>query len=118
MMSGGDAVVLDARAPGRFAGTVPEPRAGLPSGHMPGSRNLPFGTLVRPDGTMLDQPALRDAFAAAGVDGARSVVTSCGSGVTAAVLTLGLVQAGFDAGALYDGSWTEWAGRPDTVKET
>ena len=118
MMAVGDAVVLDARAPGRFAGAVPEPRAGLPSGHMPGSRNLPFGRLVRPDGTMLDPPALRGAFAGAGVDGTRPVVTSCGSGVTAAVLTLGLVQAGFDAGALYDGSWTEWAGRPDTLKET
>ena len=100
MMAGGDAVVLDARAPGRFAGTVPEPRAGLPSGHIPGSRNLPFGTLVRPDGTMLEPPALRAAFAAAGVDGSRPVVTSCGSGVTAAVLTLGLVQAGFD-GAVF-----------------
>ena len=117
MLAGGE-LVLDARAPGRFAGTVPEPRAHLPSGHIPGSRNLPFGTLVRPDGTMLDPPALRDAFAAAGVDGTRPVVTSCGSGVTAAVLTLGLVQAGFGPGALYDGSWTEWAGRPDTVKET
>lgn len=118
MMAPGDAMVLDARAAGRFAGTVPEPRAELPSGHIPGSRNLPYGTLVRADGTMLDPPALRDAFAAAGVDGSRPVVTSCGSGVTATVLTLGLVRAGFPPGAVYDGSWTEWAGRPDTVKET
>ena len=70
------------------------------------------------DGTFLEPAALRDAFAAAGVDGSRPVVTSCGSGVTAAVLTLGLVQAGFGHNALYDGSWTEWASRPDTPKET
>lgn len=117
-MLAGDELVLDARSAPRFDGTAPEPRADLPSGHMPGSRNLPFGTLVRSDGTLLDPPALRDAFAAVGVDGNRPVVTSCGSGVTAAVLTLGLVQAGFRPGALYDGSWTEWAGRPDTLKET
>ncbi len=118
MMTDTGALVLDARSAGRFAGTASEPRAELPSGHIPGSRNLPYGTLVRPDGTMLDPPALRDAFAAAGVDGSRPVVTSCGSGVTATVLTLGLVRAGFAPGAVYDGSWTEWAARPDTIKET
>ena len=118
MMTGSDALVLDARSAGRFAGTAPEPRAELPSGHIPSSRNLPYGTLVRPDGTMLDPPALRDAFAAAGVDGSKPVVTTCGSGVTATVLTLGLVRAGLAPGAVYDGSWTEWAGRPDTIKET
>jgi thiosulfate/3-mercaptopyruvate sulfurtransferase len=110
-------IVLDARAAGRFAGTAPEPRPGLPSGHMPGSHNLPFTELLGPDGTMLPPEALRARFAAAGVDGGRPVVTSCGTGVTAAILTLGLVQAGLPQGAVYDGSWTEWAGRPDTIKE-
>ncbi|MBC7799303.1 MAG: sulfurtransferase, partial [Gemmatimonadaceae bacterium] len=93
-------------------------RAGLPSGHMPGSRNVPSASLVGDDGTMLDPAALRATFARAGVDGTRPVVTSCGSGVTATILTLGLLRAGLPPGAVYDGSWTEWAGRPDTVKET
>ena len=114
----GREILLDARSAGRFTGTDPEPRPGLPSGHVPGSRNLPFTDLLHPDGTMLAPAALRARFAAAGVDGRRPVVTSCGTGVTAAILTLGLLRAGFDPGALYDGSWTEWAGRPDTPKET
>ena len=113
-----DRVVLDARAAGRFAGSAPEPRPGLPSGHMPGSRNLPFTELIGPDGTMLPADALRSRFAQAGVDGSRPVVTSCGTGVTACVLALGLRRAGLPEGAVYDGSWTEWAGRNDTIKET
>jgi thiosulfate/3-mercaptopyruvate sulfurtransferase len=113
-----DRVVIDARAAGRFDGTAPEPRPGLPSGHMPRSRSLPFSELLGPDGTMLPADALRARFAAAGVDGSRPVVTSCGTGVTATILTLGLVQAGLPQGAVYDGSWTEWASRPDTAKET
>ena len=111
-------IVLDARPAGRFHGTAPEPRPGLPSGHMPGSTSLPSTDLLSPDGTMLSPPDLRARFAAAGVDGTRPVVTSCGTGVTATILTLGLIQAGFAPGAVYDGSWTEWAGRPDTIKET
>jgi thiosulfate/3-mercaptopyruvate sulfurtransferase len=114
----GRELVLDARAAGRFAGTAAEPRPGLPSGHIPGSRNLPFTELLNSDQTLLTPEALRARFAAAGVDGTRPVVTSCGTGVTAAILTLGLAVAGFDQGALYDGSWTEWAGRPDTPKES
>ncbi len=110
-------VVVDARPAGRFAGSAPEPRPGLPSGHMPGSRSLPFNELLAADGTMLPKDALRARFAAAGVDGTLPVVTSCGTGVTATILTLGLVQAGLPQGAVYDGSWTEWAGRPDTTKE-
>ena len=113
----GSELVLDARAAGRFDGTAAEPRPGLPSGHIPGSRNLPYTDLLNPDQTMLPPAALRARFAAAGVDGARPVVTSCGTGVTAAILTLGLAVAGLDQGALYDGSWTEWAGRADTPKE-
>lgn len=111
-------LVLDARVTGRFDGTAPEPRTGLPSGHMPGARNLPIARLMQPDGTLLPPDRLRQAFAAAGDDGSRPVVTSCGSGVTATVLTLARVQAGLPIGAVYDGSWTEWASRPDTIKET
>jgi len=111
-------VVLDARSAGRFHGTDPEPRPGLPSGHMPGSRSLPFPALFAPDGTMKPPDALRAIFAEAGVDGSKPVVTSCGSGITATVLTLGLRRAGLPEGAVYDGSWTEWASRPDTIKET
>jgi thiosulfate/3-mercaptopyruvate sulfurtransferase len=111
-------LVLDARPAGRFDGTAPEPRAGLPSGHIPGAANLPASRLLGPGQTLLPPDALRAQFAAAGVDGSRTVITSCGSGVSAATLSLGLAVAGFDPGALYDGSWTEWAGRPDTPKET
>lgn len=114
----GTEAVLDARPAGRFAGTAPEPRPGLPSGHIPGSTNLPHTELLNPDGTMKDPDALRASFARAGVDGSRPVVTSCGTGVTATILTLGLRRAGLAEGAVYDGSWTEWAGRPDTPKET
>lgn len=113
-----DRVVLDARAAGRFAGTAPEPRAGLVSGHMPGSISLPFTELLAPDGTMLPADALRARLRDSGVDGSRPVVTSCGTGVTATILTLAMVQAGLPAGAVYDGSWTEWASRSDTPKET
>jgi thiosulfate/3-mercaptopyruvate sulfurtransferase len=110
-------IVLDARPVGRFRGTAPEPRPGLPSGHMPGSRNVPSTSLLNADGTMLAPEELRAIFAAQGVDGSKPVVTSCGTGVTATILTLGLLQAGLPIGAVYDGSWTEWAGRPDTIKE-
>jgi len=117
MLAGGE-LVLDARPAGRFDGSAPEPRAGLPSGHIPGSRNVPSSSLLNPDGTMLDPAALRASFAVAGADGTRPIVTSCGSGVTATILSLGLLRAGLPQGAVYDGSWTEWAGRPDTIKET
>ena len=111
-------VVLDARPAGRFHGTAPEPRPGLPSGHMPGSRSVPSTSLLDAEGVMLPPERLRAIFAEAGVDGSKPVVTSCGTGVTASILTLGLVRAGLPQGAVYDGSWTEWAGRPDTTKET
>jgi thiosulfate/3-mercaptopyruvate sulfurtransferase len=107
-------LVLDARAAGRFSGTVPEPRAGMRSGHIPGSVNVPYTDLLHADGTFRSAAEVRDRFKAAGVDGSRPLVTSCGSGVTACILTLGLRIAGYPEGAVYDGSWTEWGGRPDT----
>lgn len=110
--------VLDARAAGRFQGTAPEPRQGLRSGHIPGSRNLPFGTLLNPaDQTMLPPDKLKTLFTQAGIDPARPVVTSCGSGVTACVLALGLEQIGARKVAIYDGSWSEWGLQGDTPVE-
>lgn len=113
-----EALVLDARTKGRFDGTAPEPRPGLPSGHMPGAASLPFPELLNADGTMKDAASLRAIFAARGADANRATVTSCGTGVTACVLTLGAVRAGLPEPAVYDGSWTEWASRPETPKAT
>ena len=110
-------LVLDARAAGRFTGATPEPRAGMRSGHMPGAASVPYTDLLNADGTFKPADALKARFAAAGVDGKRPVVTSCGSGVTACILTLGLRLAGLPEGAVYDGSWSEWGGRSDTPIE-
>ncbi len=110
-------LVLDARAAGRFTGEMPEPRAGMRSGHIPGAANLPYTALLAPDQTLLPPDVLRARLAEAGVDGSRPVVTSCGSGVSACILTLAMVHAGLPFGAVYDGSWTEWGGRPDTPVE-
>jgi thiosulfate/3-mercaptopyruvate sulfurtransferase len=111
-------LVVDARAAGRFTGEVPEPRAGMRSGHIPGSASLPYTDLLNDDGTFRSADAVRARLAQAGVDGSRPVVTSCGSGVTACILTLGMRIAGLPDGAVYDGSWTEWGGRSDTPVET
>jgi thiosulfate/3-mercaptopyruvate sulfurtransferase len=108
--------VLDARSASRFSGAEQDPR-GLPTGHIPGSFNLPYGQLFAPDGTWKRGDALRTAFEASGVDLDRPIVTTCGSGVTAAVLAFGLHLLGRDA-ALYDGSWTDWASDPLTPKAT
>ncbi len=116
IVASGTALVLDARSKGRFDGAAPEPRPGLPSGHMPGAENVPFNELFTPDGTMKEPAVLRARFARARVTPDKPVVTSCGTGVTACILTLGLLQAGFPEAAVYDGSWTEWAGRPETQK--
>jgi thiosulfate/3-mercaptopyruvate sulfurtransferase len=117
IIADGSALILDARAKGRFDGTAPEPRPGLPSGHMPGAKSVPFNELLNADFTMKDAAALRARFAAAGADGSKPIITSCGTGVTACILALGLKQAGLGDAAIYDGSWTEWAGRPETQKE-
>ena len=111
------AQVVDARSAGRFAGTEPEPRPGLRGGHIPGSLSLPYDRLFRPDGTLLPRDDLRGAFEAARVDLDRPIVTSCGSGVTACVLALGLDLVGSPDVAVYDGSWTEWGGRDDVPVE-
>jgi thiosulfate/3-mercaptopyruvate sulfurtransferase len=116
-VSSGAEQVVDARAAGRFTGAIPEPRAGMRSGHIPGSVNLPYTDLLQADGTFRSPGEVRGLFEAAGVDGSLPLVTSCGSGVTACILTLGLRIAGFQEGAVYDGSWTEWGGRSDTPVE-
>jgi thiosulfate/3-mercaptopyruvate sulfurtransferase len=111
-------LVLDARAAGRFTGATPEPRAGMRSGHIPGSENIPYTDLLNADGTFRPVTEVKARLSKAGVDGSLPVVTSCGSGVTACILTLGLRLAGLPEGAVYDGSWTEWGGRSDTPVET
>lgn len=108
--------VVDARSAERFAGTAPEPRPGLPSGHMPGSFNVPHAEIVK-DGRLVDAARIRQAFEKGGVRLDRPVITSCGSGVSAAILTLALDAIGKEPKALYDGSWTEWAGRGDLPVE-
>jgi thiosulfate/3-mercaptopyruvate sulfurtransferase len=108
--------ILDARSAGRFAGTAPEPRPGIDSGHMPGAISLPFTELAE-NGRMKSAEALRKIFSTKGVDIEGPVTTTCGSGVTAAVLALGLEIAGAKNVQLYDGSWAEYAQRPEAVIE-
>jgi thiosulfate/3-mercaptopyruvate sulfurtransferase len=113
----GNEQLVDTRSAGRFAGTEPEPRRGLRSGHVPGSLNLPFTELVRADGTMLESEQLRSRVVRAGVDLSRPVVATCGSGTSACALVLGLHLLGHLQTALYDGAWAEWGSRADTPIE-
>ena len=108
----GDYEIVDARAAPRFRGEVEEPREGLRSGHVPGSKNVPFGQLLNEDGTMKTPEALRAEFENAGVDLSKPAITSCGSGITAAILCLAMERFGKSDFALYDGSWTEWGAFP------
>ncbi len=114
----GDHEIVDARSPGRFAGTEPEPREGLRGGHIPGSKNLPFTELLNEDGTMKDEAGLRAAFDAAGVDLSKPVISTCGSGVTACIIDLALERLGHRDHAVYDGSWSEWGMYNDLKVET
>ena len=110
--------VLDARGAGRFTGAEAEPRPGMASGHIPGSRNLPYASLFHPDNSMKSGAELRALYESAGIDLDRPVVTTCGSGVTAAILLAGLESLGKNDVALYDGSWSEWGADKETPKAT
>ncbi|MCY3995310.1 MAG: 3-mercaptopyruvate sulfurtransferase [Rhodobacter sp.] len=113
-----DHEILDARSPARFSGAEPEQRQGLRSGHIPGSKNVHYATLLNPDGTMKEPDALRSVFDAANVDLGRPVITTCGSGVTAAIVSLALEILGHRRHSLYDGSWSEWGMNGDLEIET
>jgi len=108
----GDPQIVDARAAVRFRGDAPEPREGLRAGHIPGARNVPFTDLLNDDKTLKTPEHTRAIFEAAGIDLAKPVITSCGSGITAAVLALALERMGHRKWSLYDGSWTEWGAFP------
>lgn len=109
----GDYVIVDARSSERYRGEAPEPREGLRAGHIPNSRNVFYGDLLNPDGTMKDADTMRAVFDAAGVDLDKPAILTCGSGVTAAILALAMERMGKTDHAVYDGSWAEWGLFPD-----
>ncbi|OCJ03677.1 3-mercaptopyruvate sulfurtransferase [Rhizobium sp. AC44/96] len=113
IVSGGTLQIADARSAGRFAATEPEPRAGMRSGHMPGARSLPSGVFAN-QGRFKSLPELKQTIESAGINLSKPVVTSCGSGITAAIITLALESLGHADNKLYDGSWSEWGSREDT----
>ena len=117
ILGSGDGQVADARPAGRFEGRDPEPRPGIRGGHMPGARNLP-GMTLSSGGSLLPPDELRRRFAEAGIDPSKPVVASCGSGVTAAIVSLALETLGHSGHKLYDGSWSEWGARSDTPVAT
>jgi thiosulfate/3-mercaptopyruvate sulfurtransferase len=118
LLGEGSHSIVDARGAARFAGTEAEPRPGMASGHIPGSRNLPQSSLFNPDNSMKRGDALRAAFAGAGVDLGKPMVATCGSGITACVLLFAAHLLGKEDMQLYNGSWSEWGADPATPKAT
>jgi thiosulfate/3-mercaptopyruvate sulfurtransferase len=118
IVEGGGPQLVDARSAVRFRGEAPEPRAGLREGHIPGARNVPWSGVLAEDGTLAPPDALRAAFSAGGVNLAGPIVTTCGSGISAAILALGLARLGREDVAVYDGSWSEWGALLDTPVAT
>ncbi|MEE9389140.1 MAG: 3-mercaptopyruvate sulfurtransferase [Paracoccaceae bacterium] len=113
----GDYEIIDARSAKRFRGDAPEPRPGMRSGHIPNSRNVPYGALQNPNGTLKSDTELKAVFNAADVNLNKPIITTCGSGITAAILSLALERIGHDRHAIYDGSWAEW-GKYSDLKVT